>query len=475
VSKLISNTRILAFAEAVNVLAGMATVVSVARILDARALGLYSFSFALGSVVAVACLYGANDMIVREIARSPSRLRELFGNALAARALPAAALMALLVAGLAAGGYGGEKLLTVLLLATSRLADSFLQTICAFFRGLQDMKREAVVRAGLNTANLAAGLAVLIATRSLFWFAAAYAMASVVVLAAACRFVMRRYGASLQYISAPAVRAAFLQGLNFTLFGVLLVVYVQTNTILLGLMKGELAAGFYAAGFRFVSALGLLATAATGAVFPVMAKLNVINDAEELKATYLRCSKGLMALGAFFGAGLFVFSPRLISLFYGDAFGPAVPALRVMSFSILFAYANACTTTLLFAVNREGAVLRILSASVAFVFLINLLLLPAFGHMGAAWTTLLPELFFFGLQYAAVRKCLPGFGLGALALKTAGLMAGLSLVLVVSAIPPAAQAAALILLFLAGLRALRVVEPREWLVLARRPAAGAVA
>jgi O-antigen/teichoic acid export membrane protein len=78
-----------------------------------------------------------------------------------------------------------------------------------------------------------------------------------------------------------------------------------------------------------------------------------------------------------------------------------------MAASIFFAYANAATSNVLFSINLESVCLRNMAWSVVFVVAINAALIPRLGHVGASLTTLLPEVFLFALQHAALRRRFP--------------------------------------------------------------------
>jgi O-antigen/teichoic acid export membrane protein len=401
---LFGRAGVLAAAEAVNLAAGVATVIAVARWLDAPSLGLYSFSFAVGAALAVLAVYGSQTLIVRETARAPGELSTLLRNTLIARgalALLAAGGLAAVLAGLP---MAPERRWTIFGLVASRLAEAFVLVICAFLRGLQDVRAEARIRLGLNLAHVTVALPVLFLAKSLPLFAAVHAGVSVLAFLEAVRFLIRRTQASpFRRVPGPWTPGFFRNHLRFSLHTILLVIYVQANTLLLFFLKGDEAVGVYTAAFRFVSALGMLAVGLTGAFFPMIARLSSADQVGEWRAASRRALQGVAVLGGLSGAALFVFAPRLISLFYGTAFQPAVVCLRIMSFAVLWTFLNSATGVLLFSLDRERALIRILGGAVGFVILVNLALLPWLGAVGASLTTALPEVLVFVWQSRALR------------------------------------------------------------------------
>jgi O-antigen/teichoic acid export membrane protein len=257
----------------------------------------------------------------------------------------------------------------------------------------------------MSLGTLAAAAAVLLFTRSLTAFAAVQAAGTGIAFLAALRILARRFGARpIESFSWPEALGFLKSGIPFTAYGLLLVLYVQTNTLLLSAMKGDEATGLYTAGFRFVSAAGLLAAGVTGALFPALSRLSSPGDEARLRATFTRGMRLLLTLGGAVSLTLFVFAPELIRLFYGGAFGPSVPLLRVMAFSVVLSFANGAAAGLLMAVNQERRSLLLLGICVLFVLAINAALLPRWGAAGASWTTLLPEILYLSLQIAALRR-----------------------------------------------------------------------
>jgi O-antigen/teichoic acid export membrane protein len=293
----------------------------------------------------------------------------------------------------------------VTLFVAARIFDSLLFMFCSFFRGRQEMRYEAALRLSLNAISLGLGLPVLVLSRSLLVFSAFQCAASALVMFAACGVVIRRYAtAPWGSIDWNASVSLFKEGLHFSLYGILLVVFLQTNTILLSFFKGDQATGLYTAGYRFVSALGMAATSVPGAVYPSIASLALPRDEELLRETYLRCLRYLWIVAVFCVLGLLFFAPELVNLIYGTRFLPASLGLRIMSFTVLFSYANAATTSVLFSLNMEKDVLRAMAVSTAFVVIINLILLPPLADIGASLTTVLPEVVCFILLLSPMRR-----------------------------------------------------------------------
>jgi len=447
----------------INLATGMAIVVLLARLLDVAALGLYSFSFAVGSVLGILCLAGANQWITREIARNPARVGSLLGNSLITRSAMTVVLLLAMELAFIRMGYSKQRILIITSLVTVRVIECLIFMLCAFFRAFEEMHFERRIRMCLNAISVGVGIPLLVITRSLLAYSVAQCALTFLVLVASYQVLVRRYDAKpFDAITRQECLDVFTQGLDFSLYLILLVIYVQTNTILLTFFRGNAATGLYTAGFRFVSALGVVAASSVNALFPAMSRLNLREHSADIKMTYLRSTKYLLVISSFFSLVLFIFAPALIQFIYGKSLLPAALGLRIMAFSVMFSYMNSSSANLLFSLNMEKLAIRILGACVVFVIASNLILLPLWGYLGACLTTVLPELLNFGLQYKAIAGYLNDISLLMVLLKFVALSLGV--VTVTSAgsrMPLALQGMLFVMSYALGLYLLRIFQPDE--------------
>ena len=360
-------------------------------------------------------------------------------------------------------GYSKQRILIVTSLVTVRVLECLIFMLCAFFRAFEEMHYERRIRTCLNAISVGVGIPLLVMTRSLLLFSVAQCALTFLVLVESYQDLIHRYDAKpFDSIKRQECLDVFKQGLDFSLFMILLVIYVQTNTILLTFFRGNAATGLYTAGFRFVSALGVVAASSVNALFPAMSRLNLQEHSADIKMTYLRSTKYLLVISSFFSLVLFIFAPALIQFIYGTSLLPAAPGLRIMAFSVMFSYVNSSSANLLFSLNMEKLAIRILGACVVFVIISNLVLLPLWGYLGACVTTLLPELLNFVLQYKAIAGYLNEIGLLTVLLKFVVLSLGVVVVtLGWSKMPLGLQGVLFVMSYALGIYLLRIFQPDE--------------
>jgi O-antigen/teichoic acid export membrane protein len=111
---------------------------------------------------------------------------------------------------------------------------------------------------------------------------------------------------------------------------------------------------------------------------------------------------------------------------FGPGFVDAAPCLRVLAWALMLMFVNRFTGTLLTAAGRQGMLVKLCAVVLVANVVLNLLLIPRYGRMGAAWVTLLcecgflPTLLLLSRRYLDLgrlrkglwRPCLAAAGMG---------------------------------------------------------------
>jgi O-antigen/teichoic acid export membrane protein len=111
-----------------------------------------------------------------------------------------------------------------------------------------------------------------------------------------------------------------------------------------------------------------------------------------------------------FGISLAVFftvlSKKIILLMYGDQYIEAAGVLEILAWSTaLICMTNLMTRTTR-AANHQHFSARVVASSAVLNVVLNLLLIPKYRHMGAAWATLLTEANTFAFHIVFVSRAI---------------------------------------------------------------------
>jgi O-antigen/teichoic acid export membrane protein len=168
------------------------------------------------------------------------------------------------------------------------------------------------------------------------------------------------------------------------LLAILGVLYGRLSLLMLPALGGILVTGWFAAAARTVEATKLFHVSAFTALYPAMSQPEQRKDFQ-VPLRFLLAGAGGIALGLTLLAG------PIVRLLFGADYLPAVPALRILAWTLLPYTVTMFLSLSLLAAGRERAVLRGLIAGLLTLAGLNLLLVPRAGLTGAGWAFLAAE------------------------------------------------------------------------------------
>ncbi len=107
----------------------------------------------------------------------------------------------------------------------------------------------------------------------------------------------------------------------------------RVDTVLLSLLQGNAAVGFYSAPYKLIELLMFLPMIYTTAILPVMSN-NFKSSFGSVKKVYERSFKYFIILGIPIAALSTVLASKIILLLYGTAYLPSVQALQILIWTI---------------------------------------------------------------------------------------------------------------------------------------------
>lgn len=162
--------------------------------------------------------------------------------------------------------------------------------------------------------------------------------------------------------------------------------YAQGDSIIIRVIRGSSAIGFYGAAYRYLEAMALLPTALQHNLFPISAKPGSIPGRQLKKILVI-----MVCIGAVTGVLLFFLSEFLIIRLFGPSYYPAVAPLRIFSLVIFLFFINSPLATIVQSSDLISKFLPFGVANTALNLALNLLLVPIYGINAAALIMLISE------------------------------------------------------------------------------------
>jgi O-antigen/teichoic acid export membrane protein len=259
------------------------------------------------------------------------------------------------------------------------------------------------------------------------------------------------------------VRRLLVAGLPLALGFTITTVYAQLDIVLLQLFKNFQMVGWYSAANKYIDAVAWVPQSAMGVVFPALSLLGA-GDRRRLAFAYEKSFKMLAVLGLPLAVGLGLTADSIVHFTRG--FEQSIPALQILAPSVVLLFVNNAFIYTLTAINRQLDFTRLALFTLAVNVILNLVLIPPYGYLGAAVASTVTEVALFaGGWWLLRRQRLPlaiGGG-GARVLASAAVMG-----IVVYLIRPWPLAVVIVLgaaVYVAALVALRALNAEEWAII----------
>ncbi len=311
------------------------------------------------------------------------RLLSLCGAALLATALVTAARTSPLVrGGILLGVVGtGAQLFTQLLLGVFQKRLRMVPPALGEVVGRAVTLVLAVAAARLGGGVLAFVLVFVIgAVATLVWN-----------LVAAAR-VLRAGGAAPARDSVPAVSTLLRDAWPLGLLLVCWLIVFRADSLLLSFLRPPEDLGWYALPYKVLESLLFFPAMVGGLLFPVLSRTAAGHEHRRAFTAALTAATGVFLLLAVpTVAVLFLLAPWVIAALGGPAFAPSVPVLRILSVALGALFFGNLYGNSAIALGAQRPLLVLAACLAVLNISVNLLVIPRYAFLGAAWTTLATE------------------------------------------------------------------------------------
>jgi PST family polysaccharide transporter len=363
----------------------------VARYLGPEQFGILSYALAIVSLVGAGAALGIDAIVVRDLVRESAKRDEILGTALLLK-LAGGSLGALGACAVAVA-TSFERPIVVAIVAV--LAAGFVfQTADVARLYFESQMRGKLAACASMTALLVASLArvyLVLDEFPLIWFAfVSFGEMAIATLAGAILYRSLGSGFTGWRWSFARAKALLRAGWPLALSALAITIYMKIDIVMLNHMLDARAAGLYAAAVRLSEAWYFIPSAFIASVTPSITAAKLASD--ELYIDRMRRTVALLTIVALvISVPVALAAPWLVSLLFGPDYAGAAPILAVHICATVFVFlgcalhpwmVNEGCTRVAFENTAAGAVVNVV---------LNLLLIPAYGAIGAAIATVIAQ------------------------------------------------------------------------------------
>ena len=170
-------------------------------------------------------------------------------------------------------------------------------------------------------------------------------------------------------------------------------IYVQLNTVMLGFMSDDKAVGLFSSASRLTHFLLTFGNALGTAMLPRMSNLISENKMEQFSILANKSMSYMVAISLPLTIGLAIIAPVLIVVFCGQSFQPASTTLQILSpIVVMISMSNVLGIQILYPLGKEKLVILCTGLGALVNLFFNIVLIPIFDYNGAAVATTIAEI-----------------------------------------------------------------------------------
>ncbi len=189
-----------------------------------------------------------------------------------------------------------------------------------------------------------------------------------------------------------------------------IMIYLKIGQVMLGNMVDLKTLGIYTVAVQLTAVWNFIPAGIAASVFPALVRSHE-NDSAEVHRKRMQLFYDVMAGIAYvIVLPLVLLAPLLVRVIFGSAYEAAGSMLRIQAWAILFVCLGIARSRWLIAEDmvRFNMLVTILGALTNIA--INLVLIPRFGGLGAAWAAVISQVVSTYLSSTLSRRTRPVFG-----------------------------------------------------------------
>lgn len=403
IRKIAKNTTLLFISQLITYLLGFFITMYTARYLGADGFGILSLALAFTGISVVFTDLGLGTLTTREVARDKTLTDKYVGNVGVIKLLLAFLTFGLTVLYCKLAGYSPQICNVIYLITVSIILNAFSGVFYAIFQAHEKLEYQSVSGV-LNTIAMFVGTVLAIYYHlNVVGFAFLYIISNAICLV--YTLIVYNWKLSLPKIDIDLNfwKVTMITALPLSLVSIFSVIAFRIDTVMLSLIKGTIAVGWYSASYRLMEVLLFLPGVFTTAIFPVFSSFYV-SSRDSLKFSYQKSIKYLTIISLPIAVGTTFLSNEIIMLIYSNSFAPSIIILQILIWTIPITFLNYIFGSILPAMDKQTVLLKITFISMVSNVVLNLIFIPRFSYLGAAVVTVLTEMLIAGLSFYSISK-----------------------------------------------------------------------
>lgn len=182
--------------------------------------------------------------------------------------------------------------------------------------------------------------------------------------------------------------------------------YFRLDSLMLFVFKGAAAVGIYSVAYKILEVTVFFGSYFASSLKPIMSR-NIKDNIAYLQGVIEKSILVMLLISLPVAAICVAYANEIIVFLSNKDFGIGAPALIILSLTLPFLYLDVLLGEIMIANDERKRLLKISAFILLFNFIFNLIFIPRYSFMGAAYGTLISEAVLFFIFLHSTRKTVP--------------------------------------------------------------------
>lgn len=358
-----------------------------ARYLGVEEFGKYNFIISYFLLFGFIAGFGLDSVVIRDISKNPAEAQRTMGNALVIRIITS--FLAIFLANILiyALKTSNDTIFYIRVTSLILLAQGLSYLFESLFQAKIKMEYAAISIVVPKFMYLIATFYLISRDAELIQILFIYVLSEFMRTLISFFYSNKVLQYNMQF-DQRTFKSLLQKSLPFVVGYGLLVLYNRFDILMLSIMQGDIAVGYYAAAYRITESVLFVPGALAATLMPIMAKHFDCNK-KKIEYMYELGTKYILMLILPIITGGLLLGDEIIFYIYGSDFFNSIFVFKVLTLTILFNSLISIQSALLVAANKQQ--LNNISISLCAIInvLLNLIMIPKYSYVGAGVATLL--------------------------------------------------------------------------------------
>lgn len=362
-----------------------------ARYLGPSNFGLINYAMSVIAFVTPIVGLGMNGILVQEIVSAPDKEGEKIGTAIISSCISAFLCVIGVLTFVYIANRSEKDTIIVCFLYSGILFFQAIELVQYWFQAKLLSKYMSVCMLIGYAVSALYQIYILIAEKGIYWFAVSKVI-EVMVIDVLLIYWYRKLGAGSMFFSYKTFTSMFAKSKYYIISNFMVVVFAETDKIMIKLMKGDTSTGYYTAAVACAAMTNFVFSAILDSFRPIIFDSKKKDD-QSFRNNVMKLYSIIIYLSFAQCICMVILARLVVFILYGAAYFPAVSVLRIVVWYTIFSYIGSVRNIWLLAEGKQKSLVKINCIGAFTNVVLNLVLIPILDIEGAALASFITQFF----------------------------------------------------------------------------------